>query len=178
MSALAQISRVKHAFRKEVLTTIINSLDFSILYCCSTVWANTTQTNIKKLQGIQNFAAIIVCNIRKYDHVSPALKNLKWIPVKSQLYLRDAVMAFKCMNGLAPEYLTNKFIPSGSVSGILGDPGAVSWDDTMFVVKVYCKIETVPEAFGLPASDWPEKFFSGQSAKRNSWVTLVFPYTT
>ena len=73
-------------------------------------------------------------------------------------------------------------------TGILGDPGAVSRDDTMFVVKVYCKIETspwaltltepVPEAFGLPASDWPEKNFSGQSAKRSSWVTLVFPYTT
>ena len=54
-------------------------------------WANTTQTNIKKLQGIQNSAARIVCNIRKYDHVSPALRNLKWIPVKSQLYLRDAI---------------------------------------------------------------------------------------
>ena len=26
-------------------------------------------------------------------------------------------MAFKCVNGLAPEYLTNKFIPRGSVSG-------------------------------------------------------------
>jgi len=54
----------------------------------------------------------------------------------------------------------------------------------MFVVKVYCKIETspwaltltepVPEAFELPASDWPEKFFSGQSAKRSSRVTDVF----
>lgn len=93
MSASGQISRVKHAFRKEVLTTIINSLVFSKLYYCSTVWANTTQTNIKKLQGIQNFSARIVCNIRKYDHVSPALRNLKWIPVKSQLHLRDAVMA-------------------------------------------------------------------------------------
>ena len=71
---------------------------------------------------------------------------------------------------------------------ILGDPGAVSRVDKMFVVKVYCKIETspwaltltepVPEAFELPASDWPEKFFSGQSAKRSCWVTLVFSYTT
>ena len=58
-------------------------------------------------------------------------------------------------------------------SSILGDPGAVSRVDKMFVVKVYCKIETspwaltltepVPEAFELPASDWPEKIFSGQS---------------
>ena len=47
---------------------------------------------------------------------------------------------------------------------ILGDPGAVSRVDKMFVVKVYCKIETspwaltltepVPEAFELPASDF------------------------
>jgi len=43
MSALGQINRVKHAFRKDVLTTIINSLVFSKLYYCSTVWANTTQ---------------------------------------------------------------------------------------------------------------------------------------
>ena len=53
---------------------------------------------------------------------------------------------------------------------ILGDPGAVSRVYKMFVVKVYCKIETspwaltltepVPEAFELPASDWPEKIFS------------------
>ena len=32
---------------------------------------------------------------------------------------------------------------------ILGDPGADSRDDTMFVVKVYCKIETSPWALTL-----------------------------
>ena len=117
VSALGQISRVKHAFRKDTLITIINSLVFSKLYYCSSVWANTTDTNIKKLQGIQNFAARIVCNIRKYDHVAPALKSLKWIPVKSNLYLRDSVMAYKCMTGLAPNYLCNQFISRGSISG-------------------------------------------------------------
>ena len=132
---------------------------------------------------------------------------------------------------------------SSSVFAILGDPGAVSRVDKMFVVKVHCKIETspwaltgrdpfnqntdrsdrkkrttskggpvfsklfrldrtdplsfgpkfpeilvewiaptltepVPEAFELPASDWPEKIFSGQSAKRSCRVTLVFSYKT
>ena len=51
----------------------------------------------------------------------------------------------------------------------LGDPGAVSRGDKMSWVKFYCKIETspwalpltkpVPEAFELPASDGPKKFF-------------------
>ena len=50
-----------------------------------------------------------------------------------------------------------------------------SWDDRMFVVKVYCKIEMspwaltlaepVPEAFELPASDWPEKKFLANQRK-------------
>ena len=35
----------------------------------------------------------------------------------------------------------------------------------------------VPEAFEIPPSDWPEKYFSGQSAKRNSRATLMSSYT-
>ena len=76
MSALGQISRVKHIFRKDILVTIINSLVFSKLYYCSSVWSNTSASNIRKLQGVQNFAARIVSGTRKFDHVSPALKDL------------------------------------------------------------------------------------------------------
>ena len=96
MSALGEISRVKHIFRKDILVTIIiNSRVFSKLYYCSSVWSNTSASNIRKLQGVQNFAARIVSGTRKFDHVSPALKDLRWIPVKSHLYLRDAILAFK-----------------------------------------------------------------------------------
>ena len=66
----------------------------------------------------------------------------------------------------------------GKQKRILGDPGAVSRVDKMFVVKVYCKIETgpwalpltepVPEAFELPASD-----FSGQSASPGSLSNIT-----
>ncbi len=117
MSALGQINRVKHVFKKELLVMIINGLVFSKLYYCSSVWSNTTDSNIKKFQRVQNFAARIVTNTRKYDHITPALKSLKWTPVKTNLYFRDAVMAFKCMMGMVPEYLSNKFSTRGSVSG-------------------------------------------------------------
>ena len=106
MSALGQISRVKHVFRKDILVTIIYSLVFSKLYYCSSVWSNTSASNIRKLQGVQNFTARIVSGTRKFDHVSPALKNLRWIPVKSHLYLRDAILSFKSMTGQVPNYLS------------------------------------------------------------------------
>ena len=81
----------KGSFSLELFHTIINSLVFSKLYYCSSVWSNTSASNIRKLQGVQNFAARIVSGTRKFDHVSPALR---FIPVKSHLYLRDAILAF------------------------------------------------------------------------------------
>jgi len=70
---------------------------------------------------------------------------------------------------------------------ILGEPGAASQDDGIFMGEnlqqeqesplALTLTERVPEAFEIPPSDWPEKYFSGQSAQRNSWVTLMSSYT-
>jgi hypothetical protein len=88
---------VKHCSDKHTLTIIINSLFFSKLYYCSTVWSNTSQTNLNKVQVMQNFACRTVSGVGKYDRVTPILQELKWFPVRQCLYFRDAVMAFKCM---------------------------------------------------------------------------------
>ena len=73
---LKKINRVKYLFDKYMLVTIINSLVFSKLLHCSSVWANTTKKNIELLQAVQNFAARIVSGTRKFDHVAPILKQL------------------------------------------------------------------------------------------------------
>ena len=49
--------------------------------------------------------------------MTPILKDLRWLPVKSQLYYRDAVFAFKCMSGLRPPYLDSLFLERREVSG-------------------------------------------------------------
>ena len=89
MSRLIQINRVKQS-----LIIIINSLVFSKLFYSSCVWRYTSQTNLKVLQTVQNFACRIVSGSRKYYHVSPALKELRCLPVKEHLYHHDAVMSF------------------------------------------------------------------------------------
>ena len=116
MSSLGQINRVKHAFDRKTLLIVINALVFSKLFYCSNVWANCSKLNIDKLQSVQNFACRIVCGIRKYDHVTPELKRLKWLPVSSQLYYRNTILAFKCMNCRAPEYLSTIFTKRSDVN--------------------------------------------------------------
>ena len=43
---LYQINRVKHLFDRSTLITIINSLVFSKLFYCSSMWSSTTKKNI------------------------------------------------------------------------------------------------------------------------------------
>ena len=74
------------------------------------MWASTTKKNVARLQKVpQNFAARIVTGARKYDHITPILKELHWLPVAKQLEVRDTLMAFRCIKGLAPPSLCNKF---------------------------------------------------------------------
>ena len=76
IGSLCHINRVKYLFDRRTLITIINSLVFSKLLYCSSVWANTTKKNIELLQTVQTFAARIVFGTRKFDHVIPILKQL------------------------------------------------------------------------------------------------------
>ena len=115
MSQLGQINSIKHCFDKRTLILIINALVFTKLYYCSSVWSNTSQSNIAKLHAAYNFACRIVCGAQKYDHVTPILRQLNWLPVKQHLYYHDSIMAFKCMNCLATEYLSDQFTKRSSI---------------------------------------------------------------
>ena len=117
MSKLAQINRAKHAFNPTLLTYIIHMLVFSKLFYCSSVWSTTSANNISRLQHVQNFTARIISGTRKYDHITPVLETLGWHPVKTQLFLRDAIYAFKCMTGRAPGYLTSQIVTRNEISG-------------------------------------------------------------
>ena len=112
---LCQINRVKRSFDQETLELLITSLVFSKMLYYSSVWSNTTLQNINRLQSIQNFASKIVTNSRKFDHVTPLLRELNWLPVKEQLFYRDSVLTFKCQNDLAPQYLTSKFTKRSNI---------------------------------------------------------------
>ena len=58
---------------------------------------------------MKNFAARILTDIRKYDHICPILHELDWLTVKVLLRLRNTIMIYKCLNGLTPSYLSSKF---------------------------------------------------------------------
>ena len=98
--SLCQINRLKHLFGKKTLLSIINSLVFSKLFYCLTVWAGTFQGNIKNLQLVQSFAARIISGKREFDHISSTIKDLGWLTVKNMLLYADPQMAYKIITAV------------------------------------------------------------------------------
>ena len=82
------------------LIIIINALVFSKLFYCSSVRSSTSQSNIAKLQAVQDFACRIISGSKKYDHVTCILRQLNWLPVKQHMYYRDSLMAFNAWMAL------------------------------------------------------------------------------
>ena len=54
---------------------------------------------------------------RKFDHISPVLRQLHWLPVRQRITFKLAMITFKCLRGLAPSYLADVCIPDLSVIG-------------------------------------------------------------
>ena len=61
----------------------------------------------EKLQRVQNFSARLITGPFKYDHITPVLKSLHWLPVEQRIRHKIAVLGFKCVYGSAPGYLQN-----------------------------------------------------------------------
>ena len=60
---------------------------------------------LEKLRRVQNFSARGNTGSYKYDHTTPVLKSLHWLPIEQRIRYKNAVLAFKCVYGSAPDYL-------------------------------------------------------------------------
>ena len=73
---------------------------------------------IQRLQSIVNCAARLVKRHSKFDHASPLLFELHWLPVEQRITFKILLFVFKSLNGLAPFYLSDlisTYVPSRSL---------------------------------------------------------------
>ncbi len=61
---------------------------------------------IKKLQMVQNASARVLTRTRKYDHISPVLSTIHWLPIKHCIDFKILLITYKPLNGSAPQYLS------------------------------------------------------------------------
>ena len=63
----------------------------------------------------RNAAARFITGARKYDHITPVLRDLHWLPLRQRITFKIATLMYQCLNGLAPPYLANDCIAISSM---------------------------------------------------------------
>ncbi len=106
IGTLLHIYRISLNFEKRTRTIVVQSLVLSIINYCIRIWGTSNTTLLSNVQKLQNFAAkVAVGGARKYDHVSPIIKKLKWLKIKEKHALNTCTTIFKTMHGSYPEWL-------------------------------------------------------------------------
>ena len=61
---------------------------------------------ISSLQSVQNMAARIITVTKKFDHITPVLIQLHWLPLHFRILFKVLLLVYRALNGMAPLYIT------------------------------------------------------------------------
>ena len=104
---LRNISNIRQFLDISTTKVLMSSLVLSKLDYCNSLFYGTSKKILQKLQRVQNTAAKIVFGAKKYDHVSPLLKKLHWLPVTSRIEFKIASICYKFFTDTHfPKYLS------------------------------------------------------------------------
>ena len=69
---------------------------------CNALLAGIADSQVKRLQSVQNAAAGLVSGARRRDYITPVLRSLHWLPVRRRIFFKTAVLVWKCIYNVAP----------------------------------------------------------------------------
>ena len=103
---MRHISRIRHHLDDNTLVKVVMALVISRLDYANSALYGVTDYLLKKLQLAQNNAARLIRKSKKYDHITPVLKDLHWLPVKSRIIFKVLSIVHSAMHSDAcPSYI-------------------------------------------------------------------------
>ncbi len=88
---LKNISKLRPMSNAEML---IYAFMTSRLDYCNALLGGCSARLMNKLQMVQNAAVIFLTRTRKYDHISPDLSTLHWLPIKHDPYFKILLITY------------------------------------------------------------------------------------
>ena len=101
------ISKVRPLLSQSDAEKLVHAFISNRLDYCNALFAGLSKQVLNKLQLIQNAAARVLTKTKKFDHITPILSYLHWLPVKQRIDFKILLTVFKSINGLAPPYIAS-----------------------------------------------------------------------
>ena len=86
---------------------LVHAFVTSCLDYCNSLLFGIPQYQIKRLQRVLNAAARITCFTPRCSHITPVLMHLHWLPIKFRVEFKIALLVYKALNGMAPDYIVD-----------------------------------------------------------------------
>ena len=114
---LRQFRRIRKSLSRRTSEQLIHAIVTSRLDYCNSIYYGLPTNVIIRLQAVLNAAARLVTGGRRFDHVTPILKSLHWLPYPQRIQFKVCLTTYKCLHGLSPAYLTSYCQPVSSIPG-------------------------------------------------------------
>ena len=108
---LHHISRICDVLDIKTAATVVQALVISCLDYCNSLLYGLPSTLINRLQRVQNAAARVVARAGGWEHITPVLFRLHWLPVQYRITFKILLLTYCALHGLAPSYLTALLVP-------------------------------------------------------------------
>ena len=102
---IRQISKIRKFLSQESVVKLVSCFVLRCLDYCNPLLTDLPTESINKLQNFQNCAAGFVLGIRKREHITPASKNLHWLPISLRIHYKLSLLFYKSFSSLLSSYL-------------------------------------------------------------------------
>ena len=98
------LRRIRKYFDQDTMKTIIHACVTSKLDDCNGLLYGLADSQISKLQRVQNTCARLIYALPKFSSVTPLLRELHWLPVRQRITFKILMIVHKALNGQATKY--------------------------------------------------------------------------
>ena len=108
---LRNLARIRPILTLPDAETLVHAFITSRIDYCNALFSGLPSTTTNGLRLVQNAAARVLTRKRKFDHITPTLISLHWLPIQARADFKVLLLTFKALNGLAPAYLSSLIKP-------------------------------------------------------------------
>ena len=106
---LRRLRQIRRSAGPEVMKRLVSALILSRLDYCNAALAGLPQSTIQPLQRAQNSAARLISNSSRYEHITPVLKELHWLPVNLRIKYKLCLLMHLIHTHQCPLYLRTSY---------------------------------------------------------------------
>ena len=104
---LRKIYKIRRFLTTNTTESIVHAFATSRIGNCNSLLYGLPKCDLKKLQYVQNSSARLIYLSKKFDHVTPLLISLHWLPIEQRINFKILLITHRTLNGKAPKYISD-----------------------------------------------------------------------